>query len=101
MPGPAKYYDRLLIEAVHNWQIEEAVITEAARRVLRLLARVGKLDSPTTPAGALNTPEHQALAREVAEEAITLLKNDLGVLPIRPEADQIGWPSSARTRPRR
>ncbi|MCU0501987.1 MAG: glycoside hydrolase family 3 C-terminal domain-containing protein [Anaerolineae bacterium] len=85
MPGPAKYYDRLLVEAVHNWQIEEAVITEAARRMLRLLARVGKLDSPATPAGALNTPEHQALAREVAEEAITLLKDDLGVLPLRPE----------------
>lgn len=84
MPGPAKYYDRLLVEAVHNWQIEEAVITEAARRVLRLLARVGKLDSPETPAGALNTPEHQALAREVAEEAITLLKNERAALPLDP-----------------
>lgn len=86
MPGPAKYYDRLLVEAVHNWQIEEAVITEAARRVLRLLARVGKLDSPITPAGALNTPEHQALARELAEEAITLLKNERAVLPLMPGA---------------
>jgi beta-glucosidase len=83
MPGPAKYYDRLLVEAVHNWQIEESVITEAARRVLRLLARVGKLDSAQTPAGAVSTPEHQALARETAEEAITLLKNDRGVLPIQ------------------
>ena len=86
MPGPAKYYDRLLVEAVHNWQIEEAVVTEAARRVLRLLAQVGKLDSATTPPGTLNTPEHQALAREVAEEAITLLKNERNVLPIKPEA---------------
>lgn len=82
MPGPAKYYGRLLVEAVHNWQIEEAVITEAARRMLRLLARVGKLDSPVTPAGATNTPEHQALAREVAEEAITLLKNERRILPL-------------------
>jgi beta-glucosidase len=86
MPGPAKYYDKLLVEAVHTWQLEEAIVTEAARRVLRLLARVGKLDSATTPAGALNTPEHQALAREVAEEAITLLKNDRNVLPIKPGA---------------
>lgn len=83
MPGPAKYYDRLLVEAVHNWQIEEALITEAARRMLRLLARVGKLDSGQTPAGAVSTPEHQALARETAEEAITLLKNERGVLPIQ------------------
>jgi beta-glucosidase len=84
MPGPAKYYDRLLVEAVHNWQIEEALITEAARRVLRLLARVGKLDSAATPPGAVSTPEHQALARETAEEAITLLKNERNVLPIGP-----------------
>ena len=83
MPGPAKYYDRLLVEAVHNWQIEEALITEAARRVLRLLARVGKLDSAQTPAGAVSAPEHQALACETAEEAITLLKNARGVLPIQ------------------
>jgi beta-glucosidase len=84
MPGPAKYYDRLLVEAVHNWQIEEALITEAARRMLRLLARVGKLDSAQMPAGAVSTPEHQALARETAEEAITLLKNERNVLPIQP-----------------
>lgn len=82
MPGPAKYYGRLLVEAVHNWQIEERVITEAARRILRLLARVGKLDCDETLAGAVNTPEHQALAREVAEEAITLLKNERAVLPL-------------------
>lgn len=82
MPGPAKYYGRLLVEAVHNWQIEERVITEAARRILRLLARVGKLDRSETPAGAVNTPEHQALAREAAEEAITLLKNERAVLPL-------------------
>ncbi len=81
MPGPAKYYDRLLVEAVHNWQIEERLITEAARRILRLIARVGKLDSPIAPTGALNTAEHQALARELAEEAITLLKNERAILP--------------------
>lgn len=82
MPGPAKYYGRLLVEAAHNWQIEERMITEAARRILRLLARVGKLDRDETLAGAVNTPEHQALAREVAEEAITLLKNERAVLPL-------------------
>jgi beta-glucosidase len=34
------------------------------------------------PAGSVNTPEHQALARELAEESITLLKNDKRLLPL-------------------
>ena len=83
MPGPVKYY-KLLHEAVDNWQIDEAAITEAARRVLRLIARTGQLDG-TVSVGAVNTPEHQALARALAEDSITLLKNDDGVLPLLPE----------------
>lgn len=83
MPGPAKYYGRLLIEAVRNWQIEESAIDEAARRILRILVRSGKLDRPDAlPAGEINTPEHQALARELAEASAVLLKNDAATLPL-------------------
>ncbi len=81
MPGPAKYYGRLLVEAVRNWQIEAETVDAAVRRILRMIVRSGRMDAPR-PAGSLNTPEHQALAREVAEEAITLLKNDGAVLPL-------------------
>ena len=83
MPGPAKYYGNLLVEAVQNWQIDEAVLDNAVRRILRLIIRSGKLDDPALlPAGSLNTPEHQSLARELAEESITLLKNAHGILPL-------------------
>lgn len=82
MPGPAKYYGRLLEEAVHNWQIEEWEVDEAVRRMLRLLYRAGGIERQERPAGALNTPEHQALARQVAQEAITLLKNEGSLLPL-------------------
>ncbi|NTU62834.1 MAG: beta-D-glucoside glucohydrolase [Chloroflexi bacterium] len=81
MPGPAKYYGRLLVEAVQHWQIEESTIDEAVRRVLKLIIRTGKLDGRQT-AGSVNTIEHQQLARDVAAEAMVLLKNG-GVLPIR------------------
>jgi beta-glucosidase len=85
MPGPARYYGALLEDAVNIWQIEEARIDEAARRILTLLARVGRLDDPAKlPAGSLNTPEHQALARKLAEESITLLKNENSLLPLEP-----------------
>lgn len=83
MPGPAKYYGPLLVEAVRNWQIEESAVDEAARRVLRMVVKSGRMDDPAAiPAGSVNTAEHQALARELAEEAITLLKNEGGILPL-------------------
>ncbi len=83
MPGPAKYYGRLLTEAVEHWQIDEAVVHEAARRVLRMVVRSGRMDTPR-PTGKINTKQHAALARELAESSITLLKNDRGVLPLDP-----------------
>jgi beta-glucosidase len=99
MPGPAKYYGRLLEEAVENWQIEESTIDEAVRRVLKLIIRTGKLDGRQT-AGSVNTIEHQQLARDVAAEAMVLLKNDNAVLPLDANAitsiaaigpSAIGW----------
>lgn len=80
MPGPAKYM-RLVGEAVQNWQIDPSLVDEAARRVLRLVFLSGRMDGKVSP-GAVNTPAHQALARELAEEAITLLKNDGHILPL-------------------
>jgi len=47
-------------------------------------APVGQAFQPAAT-GAVNTPEHQALARELAEEAITLLKNERGILPLNKE----------------
>lgn len=83
MPGPSRWFGRLLVEAVTTWQIEPEVLDDAVRRILRLLQRAGKLPGAQPPlAGALNTPEHQALALELAAESLTLLKNSTGLLPL-------------------
>lgn len=88
MPGPAKYYGRLLVEAVNNWQVPMEDIDRAARRILRLVLLSGRAPvykpARSRPAGAVNTPEHTALARQVAEEAIVLLKNTPALLPLDP-----------------
>jgi len=81
MPGPAKYYGKLLVDAVNTWQIDEEVINQAARRVLALVVKSGKLDKDQLP-GSVNAPATQALARQVAAESITLLKNEGGLLPL-------------------
>jgi beta-glucosidase len=82
MPGPAHYYGRLLESAVRNWQIDISAVNEAARRVLRMIILSGRMDDEDIPAGAVNTVAHQNLARKVAEESITLLKNENNILPV-------------------
>jgi beta-glucosidase len=84
MPGPAKYYGSLLVEAVKNWKVEEEDVNEAVRRVLRLILRTGKMNRQgERPVELVNSLEHQQLALQVAEEAITLLKNEAGLLPLK------------------
>ena len=80
MPGPARY-TKLLDDAVHNWQIDEEAVNKAVRRILRLVVLSGRLDN-TVSKGSVNTKAHQTLARQLAEEAITLLKNEGGLLPL-------------------
>jgi beta-glucosidase len=68
-----------LVTLVQNGVVEESVIDEKVRRILRVMFKINKFGE--RPKGAYNTPEHQAIARAIAEEAIVLLKNDQ-VLPL-------------------
>jgi len=72
----------LLWHALNNWQIDMPIIDQAVSRILRIILKSGKMDKMSAPKGAVNTPEHQSLARKLAEEAITLLKNDGNLLPL-------------------
>jgi beta-glucosidase len=88
MPGPAKYFGGFLVEAVDNWQVEESEIDESVRRILHMILQSGAMDGGgANPPGSVNTTEHQALARQLAEESIVLLKNEGQILPLK--ADQI------------
>ena len=62
-------------------------IDDAVRRILRVKARLGLLGSNPVHRGdstQLGAPEHLALAREAAAKSLVLLKNNDGVLPLRP-----------------
>lgn len=88
MPGPAKF--TLGLEAaVQSLQIDEAVIDRSVSRILRVLLLSGKMgDASARRKGCLNTPAHMALARQLAEESIVLLKNERGLLPFALEGNQ-------------
>jgi beta-glucosidase len=81
MPGPPRYFGPLLTQAVRNWQVEQSVVDEAARRALRLIIRSGALDGKRA-SGELRSDRNRAAALAAAREAITLLKNDKGLLPL-------------------
>lgn len=83
MPGPGVYFTEALAGAVRNGEVDEATIDDKVRRLLQTMERVGLLDDPTeVPEQALDRPEDRALVRRTAAEAIVLLRNEDGVLPL-------------------
>lgn len=81
MPGPARYFGQALEAAVGTWQVDERLVEDAARRMLSLMFRAGVMEDVELPKGSGDTPAHRALAREVANEAMVLLKNEANRLP--------------------
>lgn len=68
----------------------ESDIDAAVRRQLAIRFRLGEFDprlDPYADTKDFDTPAHRALAREAAEQAIVLLKND-GLLPLPDLPDQ-------------
>jgi beta-glucosidase len=84
MPGPARYFGQGLEAAVNNWQVDERWVDDAVRRILGMLFRSGIMTDEPLPEGSGDTPAHRALARELANESIVLLKNDHHILPLNP-----------------
>ena len=84
MPDPDYFSAANLSAALAAGTITRKQIDDMARRVLRLTLRTEPPDRrlPPVPAGAVNSPAHQALARKVAEDGIILLKNQGRFLPL-------------------
>jgi len=83
MPGPPRHFDSKLVEAVSSGEVPEAAIDEAAARLLDAIVRWGALESdPDAEEQAVDRPEHRALARELAADAIVLLRNEGAALPL-------------------
>ncbi len=84
LPDPDCY--PLLAELVREGTLEESVIDERVRPMLRAKFQLGLFDDPyVDPAAAeriVREPSHRVLALEAARKTITLLKNDNGLLPL-------------------
>ena len=78
--GPA-----MLLAALRSGRVSVDRLDASVLRILEAKARRGILSgaSPGEPAG-LNSPEHRALALEVARMAVTLHRDAQGLLPLSP-----------------
>jgi len=78
-----------LINTVQQGLIPESVIDSAAYRVLHLKFEMGLFEhpyvNPTLAKSMVRSKEHIIIAREAAQQAIVLLKNN-GVLPLNKES---------------
>lgn len=74
-----------LVEAVRSGKMDKTALDQAVRRVLRLKFEMGLFEHPyvdsKTAGKEVNNTNAIALARQVAQQSITLLKND-GILPL-------------------
>jgi beta-glucosidase len=73
---------RDLPQLVSDGLVSEATIDERARRVLRMMFRIGLFDGnrfkPT-----VDVPAHGLVARDVAEQSMVLLRNNRDLLPLQ------------------
>ena len=81
MPPNLGVSDVALVAAVESGELDESVLDLAVTRMLRLVDRARPA---LVEGGTFDEGEHHALARRVAAESAVLLKNDGGILPLKP-----------------
>jgi len=84
VPYDLSFFD-LLKEAVQKGEVSGSRIDEAVTRILELKYKLGLFDHPYPEEAAASNfglPEYQILALQAAREAMTLLQNNDGVLPL-------------------
>lgn len=71
------------LELLRSKEIDEEIVNDKARRILRLMFRTTM--NPNRPYGSFATKEHALIGRKIAQEGIVLLKNQNNLLPLDPK----------------
>ena len=79
-------YGAHLLKALEEGLVEESQIDTAVRRVLQVKFNLGLFENPyveeTLAGDVVGNAAHRTLAKQIARESLTLLKNDKGLLPL-------------------
>ena len=83
------YFAAPLKDAVLRGEVPESVLDGKVRRILALQKKLGRLSQKPYDtlgmASKLAVPAHADVALRVAEESVVLLKNQGGMLPLKPQ----------------
>jgi beta-glucosidase len=98
--------EKAYVDAVQQGYLPESVLDNALIRLFTARMKLGMFDPPEMVPYAkidekeLDSAEHRAYARKLANESMVLLKND-GLLPLKPEIKKIAvvGPLADQTRP--
>ena len=90
--GASNAYDRYhlaepYINKIKKGEVGVSELDDKVRRVLRLVFRTGM--NHRHGHGKFTCPEHYEAARKIGAEGIVLLKNEGGLLPVRPEVKKL------------
>jgi beta-glucosidase len=85
-----KYFTVENVEQALRWRLLKTLkIDDKVRRIFRAMFNMDYFDKTESDTGACNTPEHRAIARQIAQEGIVLLKNDNSILPVQHDVQSI------------
>ena len=83
------YFGQALIDSVRNGALDEAVVDEKVREILRLRFAIDPVPEDVANTIMTSQPETQKIAYEIAQKSIVLLKNEVGNLPIAKDVKKI------------
>ena len=88
-------YINKLAESVKNGEVEEALIDDAVRRILRVKFELGLFEDPykycdeEREKNTIGKKEHLDAALDMAKKSIVLLKNENELLPLKKQGQKI------------
>ena len=91
MPGAARWMaEEVVKKALANGTLTEKRLDDKIRRLLRVIEKAGLFEKPELkPERGEDKPQHRRIMREAAREAIVLLKNEKGILPLKKNVKSI------------
>ena len=88
-------YETSLVQLVEEGKVDEALIDDSVKRVLRVKFKMGLFDDPYRYSNSetlknISFEDHRMAARDIAKKSIVLLKNEQALLPISSTVKNIG-----------